>query len=35
MLIDLIDEVKPFYLKGIKTKAIMNGIGYKELTNCN
>lgn len=31
MLIDLIDEVKPFYLKGIKTKAIMNGIGYKEL----
>lgn len=31
MLIDLIDEVKPFYLRNIKTKAIMNAIGYKEL----
>lgn len=30
MVIDLIDEVKPFYLKGIKSKSIMNGIGYKE-----
>lgn len=31
MIIDLIDEVKPFYLKGVRSKAIMNGIGYKEL----
>lgn len=30
MVIELIDEVKPFYLNGIKSKAIMNGIGYKE-----
>ena len=27
----LIDEVKPFYDKGIRSKAIMTGIGYKEL----
>ena len=31
MAIDLIDEVKPYYMKNIKTKALMNGIGYKEL----
>lgn len=31
MIIDLIDEVKPYYLNGITTKALMNGIGYKEL----
>lgn len=30
MLIDVIDEVKPFYLKGIKSKSLMTGIGYKE-----
>lgn len=30
MLIDIIDEVKPFYLKGIKSKSLMTGIGYKE-----
>ncbi|MGM9834869.1 MAG: tRNA (adenosine(37)-N6)-dimethylallyltransferase MiaA [Bacilli bacterium] len=28
--IDVIDEVKPFYLKGIKSKSLMTGIGYKE-----
>lgn len=31
MAIDLIDEVKPYYLKNVRTKALMNGIGYKEL----
>lgn len=31
MAIDLIDEVKPYYMKNIKTKVLMNGIGYKEL----
>lgn len=31
MAIDLVDEVKPFYLQGIKTKVLMTGIGYKEL----
>ena len=30
MVIPLIDEVKSFYLKGLKTKALMTGIGYKE-----
>ncbi len=30
MLIPLIDEVKPYCLKNIKTKALMTGIGYKE-----
>lgn len=27
----LLDEVKSFYIKGIRSKAIMTGIGYKEL----
>lgn len=31
MIVPLIDEVKPFYLKNIRSKALMNGIGYKEL----
>lgn len=31
MIIDLIDEVKPYYLNSVYTKALMNGIGYKEL----
>jgi len=31
MLVPLIDEVKPFYLKNIQSKALMTGIGYKEL----
>lgn len=31
MLIPLIDEVKPYFLKGIKSKALMTAIGYKEL----
>ncbi len=31
MLVPLIDEVKAFYLKGIYSKALMTGIGYKEL----
>ncbi len=30
MLVELIDEVKPFYLNNVRSKAIMNGIGYKE-----
>ena len=30
MLIDLIDEVKPYASKNIQTKALMTGIGYKE-----
>ncbi len=30
MLIPLIDEVKPFCIKNIKSKALMTGIGYKE-----
>lgn len=30
MLVDLIDEVKPFYLQNIRSKALMTGIGYKE-----
>lgn len=30
MLIPLIDEVKPFCSKNIKSKALMTGIGYKE-----
>lgn len=30
MLIPLIDEVKPFALKNIRSKALMTGIGYKE-----
>ena len=30
MLIPLIDEVKPFIIKGIKSKALETGIGYKE-----
>ena len=30
MLIPLIDEVKPYYLKNIKSKALLTGIGYKE-----
>lgn len=30
MLIPLIDEVKPFCIKNIKTKALLTGIGYKE-----
>lgn len=30
MVIPLIDEVKPFWLKNIKTKPLMTGIGYKE-----
>lgn len=31
MLIPLIDEVKLYYLNNIKSKALMTGIGYKEL----
>lgn len=31
MIVPLIDEVQPYYLKGIRTKALMTGIGYKEL----
>lgn len=31
MIVPLVDEVKPFYLKGIHSKALMTGIGYKEL----
>lgn len=31
MIVDLVDEVKPFYLQNVRTKALMNGIGYKEL----
>ena len=31
MLIGLVDEVKYFYDKGIFSKALMTGIGYKEL----
>lgn len=31
MIIDLVDEVKPFYLHNVRSKALMNGIGYKEL----
>lgn len=31
MIVPLVDEVKPFYLKGIESKALMTGIGYKEL----
>lgn len=31
MFIDLIDEVKPFYLKNIYSKALQTAIGYKEL----
>ena len=27
----LLEEVKSFYDKGIKTKPLLNGIGYKEL----
>lgn len=30
MLVMVIDEVKPFYLKGIRSKSLMTGIGYKE-----
>ena len=30
MLVPLIDEVKPFIIKGTKTKPLMTGIGYKE-----
>lgn len=30
MLVPLIDEVKAFYLQGIFTKPLKNGIGYKE-----
>lgn len=30
MLIPLIDEVKPYYLKNIRSKSLMTGIGYKE-----
>ncbi len=31
MLIDLVDEVKHFYDRGIYSKSLMTGIGYKEL----
>ena len=31
MLVPLIDEVKPYFLKGIFTKPLMTAIGYKEL----
>ncbi len=31
MFIDLVDEVKPFYLKRYKSKALQTAIGYKEL----
>jgi len=31
MLIDLVDEVKYFHQKGIRSKALDTGIGYKEL----
>lgn len=31
MFIDLVDEVKPFYLKKVKSKALQTAIGYKEL----
>ena len=30
MLVPLIDEVKPFITKGIKSKPLMTAIGYKE-----
>ena len=30
MLVPLIDEVKPYFLKNVRTKALMTGIGYKE-----
>ncbi len=30
MLVPLIDEVKPYCIKNIKTKPLMTGIGYKE-----
>lgn len=30
MLVDLIDEVKPYALKDVRSKALMTGIGYKE-----
>ncbi len=31
MLVNLVDEVKEFYKKGIRTKALNTAIGYKEL----
>ena len=31
MLIPLIDEVKPYFLRGIKSKPFLTAIGYKEL----
>lgn len=31
MFISLVDEVKPFYLKNIRSKALQTAIGYKEL----
>ncbi len=31
MVVPLIDEVKPFFIQGIRTKPLMTGIGYKEL----
>lgn len=31
MFISLVDEVKPFYLKKVKSKALNTAIGYKEL----
>lgn len=31
MLVPLIDEVKPYFLKGISSKPLMSAIGYKEL----
>lgn len=30
MLVPLIDEVKPYAIKGVRSKALMTGIGYKE-----
>nr|MDE6141919.1 tRNA (adenosine(37)-N6)-dimethylallyltransferase MiaA [Bacilli bacterium] len=30
MLVPLIDEVKPYALKNIRSKSLMTGIGYKE-----
>lgn len=30
MLVPLIDEVKPYSIKGVRSKALMTGIGYKE-----
>lgn len=31
MIVPLIDEVKPYFLKGVKSRVLTTGIGYKEL----